>query len=146
MVSASFEEILKDRIAQQCGAHIFGRFRICAWQSFSFSVGLQHDCAPARGATQIYADAVEECGVAASSSEEADISKLLQLSDALTVAELCSIRRRFALCNHPDRVDAYLQPVALRRMQTANELIDRAMEKRRNVGRSPQQSGTTRCT
>lgn len=54
----------------------------------------------------------------------------LSITERMTVGELNRLRRRFALANHPDRVDIDERDNATRRMMVANMLIDRAMKRR----------------
>jgi len=56
--------------------------------------------------------------------ELGDLSKLNK-------AQLERLRRKFAQQNHPDRVKGTDQKKALARMSLANQLIDKAIEKRR---------------
>lgn len=58
------------------------------------------------------------------------IAAELSITDRMTVGELSRLRRRFALANHPDRVDLSERENATRRMMVANMLIDRATKRR----------------
>lgn len=49
----------------------------------------------------------------------------LGLGSGVPEADVASLRREFALRNHPDRVPAELRALATQRMMIANDLIDR---------------------
>jgi hypothetical protein len=49
----------------------------------------------------------------------------LGLGSRVSEADVASLRREFALRNHPDRVPAELRALATQRMMIANDLIDR---------------------
>ena len=65
-----------------------------------------------------------------SSTEPHDIATELSISERMTVSELNRLRRRFALANHPDRVETSDRENATHRMMVANMLIDRAVKRR----------------
>lgn len=64
------------------------------------------------------------------SVEPQAISDELSISERMTVGELNRLRRKFALANHPDRVERDERDNATRRMMVANMLIDRAVKRR----------------
>ncbi len=64
------------------------------------------------------------------SVEPQAISDELSISERMTVGELNRLRRKFALANHPDRVERDERENATRRMMVANMLIDRAVKRR----------------
>lgn len=59
-----------------------------------------------------------------------EIARELGLSGARTADDLHRARRRFALGNHPDRLDPGLREVATRRMMIANRLLDEALARK----------------
>ncbi len=64
------------------------------------------------------------------STDPQDIAGELSISERMTVGELNRLRRRFALANHPDRVETGERENATHRMMVANMLIDRAVKRR----------------
>jgi hypothetical protein len=54
----------------------------------------------------------------------------LGITDHMSRHDLARLRRRFALDNHPDRVDYTDRDAATRRMMIANMLIDSALKQR----------------
>ena len=58
-----------------------------------------------------------------------EIAWELDLAAAVSLEELSSLRRRFAMLNHPDRTAPELRHRANQRMTIANGLIDDAAEK-----------------
>ena len=58
------------------------------------------------------------------STDPDDIREELGLSPGLTRGELASLRRKFAVRNHPDRLPAEFLEVATQRMMIANTLCD----------------------
>jgi hypothetical protein len=63
-------------------------------------------------------------------ADDASVADELRLATARTGEDLRRIRRSFAMCNHPDRVPAWLRNEATRRMTIANALIDQAMREK----------------
>jgi hypothetical protein len=61
------------------------------------------------------------------------IARELGLGPGLTARELESIRRSFALTNHPDRILPSQRTLATCRMAVANMLIDRALREKRRL-------------
>ena len=59
-----------------------------------------------------------------------EIAKELGLATAWTADDLHRARRRFALLNHPDRLDPDLREIATRRMMIANRLLDDALARK----------------
>lgn len=55
------------------------------------------------------------------------IARELGLATARSADDLHRARRRFALLNHPDRLDSALRETATRRMMIANRLLDDAL-------------------
>ena len=64
------------------------------------------------------------------STDPQDIAGELSITERMTVGELNRLRRRFALANHPDRVETGERENATHRMMVANMLIDRAVKRR----------------
>ena len=54
-----------------------------------------------------------------------------QIARAASIAELCSLRRRFARCSHPDRYNDAEDSTATREMAAANQMIDEAISSMR---------------
>jgi hypothetical protein len=63
------------------------------------------------------------------SLDPAEIAWELDIDSAVSLEELSSLRRRFAMLNHPDRTAPELRYRANQRMTIANGLIDDAAEK-----------------
>lgn len=61
------------------------------------------------------------------------VARELGLADSAVPDDLDALRRRFALANHPDRVEERLRSHAMKRMQVANMLIDAAKRARRRA-------------
>lgn len=59
-----------------------------------------------------------------------DIALELGLAGARSGEDLHRARRRFALANHPDRLDPGLRETATRRMMIANRLVDEALARK----------------
>ena len=67
----------------------------------------------------------------AAEAETFTLAELIeQLSEATTVEALRALRRTFAATRHPDRVAVAERRRATHEMQTANDLIDRAIAQR----------------
>jgi hypothetical protein len=122
MVHPSFEEVLQDVVAREDGARSRAKLHPSIWQK-----PMQH------ADSQFHSTSIMEAvkGYADNLADEMSVTKVLLLSDALSIPELQSIRRRFALICHPDRVDPSMRPAALRQMQVVNGLIDQALAERR---------------
>lgn len=58
------------------------------------------------------------------------IARELAINARMSFSDLNSLRRRFALANHPDRVPECDRDNATRRMMVANMLIDHALQSR----------------
>lgn len=56
-----------------------------------------------------------------------EIARELGLPGMRTAEEVARARRRFALANHPDRLDPSQRETATRRMMVANQLLDAAL-------------------
>ncbi|GGD02107.1 hypothetical protein [Aureimonas glaciei] len=69
---------------------------------------------------------VDEWSYGELSLEPQDIAQELGLATVGSVEALSSVRRRFALANHPDRVRPAYRDRANQRMTIANMLIDQA--------------------
>jgi hypothetical protein len=52
----------------------------------------------------------------------------LGLTPHMTAPEIAAIRRRFALCNHPDRLPLEHSDIATQRMMIANAICDRYLQ------------------
>lgn len=61
----------------------------------------------------------------------------LGLDSELSESDIASLRREFALRNHPDRVREDLRELATRRMMIANDLMDKYVARLRTAGASP---------
>jgi hypothetical protein len=58
----------------------------------------------------------------------------LGLNSNFSEADVATLRREFALRNHPDRVPTELQSLATERMMLANDLMDRYVARLRKSG------------
>jgi hypothetical protein len=58
----------------------------------------------------------------------------LGLNSGFSEADIATLRREFALRNHPDRVRGDLRELATRRMMIANDLMDRYVARLRQKG------------
>ncbi len=63
-------------------------------------------------------------------TDATDIALELGLESAKSGEDLHRARRRFALANHPDRLDPSQRETATRRMMIANRLIDEALSRK----------------
>ena len=77
--------------------------------------------------SRLYATSVMTGPRGASEKETSLDDPIPRLSPEMTEAELISIRRAFALRNHPDRVPHHLRARADRKMAMVNALVDKAI-------------------
>ena len=97
----------------------------------SFQVQLREEAPQPRPALDELYDAIDlaEASQLAppATTKPDDIAQELGLHGLTDGEQIARARRRFALANHPDRLDPALRATATRRMMVANELLDAAL-------------------
>jgi hypothetical protein len=104
-----------------------------AWEVAAHSRGVperQTSAAPSRSY-----DDVRTLKEAAISLDPERILSELGLHGGASEADILSLRREFALRNHPDRVPPDLRDLATKRMMIANDLFDRYVARLKKTSR-----------
>lgn len=98
----------------------------------SFQVQLRDEALKPRQSLDELYDAIDPDEAQAApptTTDPDDIARELGLPGLANDEQITKARRRFALANHPDRLDPALRETATRRMMVANQLLDAALDR-----------------